>query len=500
MLSCFYMRVNSIGKFKIAFLTSLTLIMFFGVLYLVRVWNTSKEMTSDKALLTAKIAESVFPKDSIAKLDLNSTDLEKKEYQHIKTSLLNIRKLDEKIRFSYIYVERKGEIYIVADSEPVDSKDYSPPGQKYTEASVENLKPFVSKQALITKPITDRWGTWISILVPMKSYKSDEVIAVFGMDYPAKDWNDEAIVRVTQAGIIILALILIMLAFYVVIDSNLKIRESERNYHTFFETIEDAVIVADKNGKIFYTNKATSHKLGYSEEELRNMHVLDVKQKSKRKEAEKIFADVLAGKQNSCPLPLEKKDGTLIPSDTRIWFGKWDGKDCFFCISKDISKDQELLQKFSKIFANNPTLMAMSTFHDKDRIYTDVNKSFLDKFGYEKNEVIGKSVEDLGIIVEKEKQKIIINELKQNGHVQDVELTMKTKSGVILEGSLSGEMIDIQGKPYALTVLVDQTESNQSKKEMEAKNEELERMNKLMINRELKMVELKKEVEKLKKS
>lgn len=436
-------------------LSSLTIVIF-GAVFVWYGWNAGLHATSDQALQTAEIAVAAFPQDAIAKLRGNASDLEIKEYQHIKTNLQNIISVDPKVRFAYVLVQKAGRIYFVADSEPVSSADYSPPGQEYNEADVITRQPFIDGLAIITKPAADRWGNWVSALVPMKDPVTGKVIALFGMDYPANKWSTAALSHATQSGLMVLVLLSLLYALYAIINSEHKIKESEFNYHTFFETIDDMIIVGDKKGNIIYTNGAVTRKLGYSVKELRRLQVLDLNQKGKRDEAEQIFADIFAGKRTSCPLPLERKNGTLIPSSTRVWLGKWGGQDCIFSISTDLDVEQELLQKFNQVFNDNPALMAISTM--TDRKFTDVNQAWLAKLGYTKEEVIGKTAHDLELFNQPEQQVRVAKELTKNGYIHNIELQVKTKTGSILVGDFSGEILESQGNKYFLTVMIDNTE------------------------------------------
>jgi len=251
--------------------------------------------------------------------------------------------------------------------------------------------------------------------------------------------------------------------------SEQSIRDSEANFRTFFETIDDLIFIANKSGEIFFSNSAVSRKLGYTQNELFGMHVLDVHPTDKRSEAENIFSDMFAGKRDYCPLPLMKKDGTILPVETRVWFGKWDGKDSIFGVSKDLTKEQESLQKFNKIFESNPALMAMSEL--KDGRFVEVNYAFTNKLGYSKDEIIGKTSLDLDLFSEPEQQQNLADDLRKNGKIYNCELKVKTKTGNILNGLFSGEIIDSQGKKYFLTVMVDIT----AQKEAEEKAKEASR-------------------------
>jgi len=239
-----------------------------------------------------------------------------------------------------------------------------------------------------------------------------------------------------------------------------KLKESEDNFRTFFDTVDDLIFVGNRQGVIFHTNDAVSKKLGYTKNDLQGMHVLDVHPKEKRAEAEQIFGDMFAGRRNSCPLPLARKDGSYLPVETRVWFGKWDGKDCIFGISKDLSTEQAAYDKFHKMFDNNPALMAVSTM--PDRRFVEVNHAFLNKLGYRKEEIIGKTAQELGLFIQNEKQIEAVNQLQKEGRITNIELKVRKKDGQIMDGLFSGEIIDNQIEKSFLTVMTDISEQRSS--------------------------------------
>lgn len=233
------------------------------------------------------------------------------------------------------------------------------------------------------------------------------------------------------------------------------VKEKDENFRMLFETIKDMIFVATVDGAILYSNKAVVENLGYSREELSKMHILDVHSEIHRKKAEKIFSDMFRGIRDYCPLPLKKKDGKFLPVKTRVWFGKWNGIDCIYGISNDLSKQQAALEKFHKIFDNNPSLMAVNNI--SDRRFVEVNNSFLDKLGYKREEIIGKTSHELGIFIKKEKQLRLAKKLENGGEIRNVELNIKKKDGGILHGLFSGEIIDTQSEKCFLTVMTDIT-------------------------------------------
>ena len=253
-----------------------------------------------------------------------------------------------------------------------------------------------------------------------------------------------------------------------------EIQDSESNFRTFFETIGDIITVADEQGNILFGNKAVFDKLGYSLDELLQMTVPDLHPAEKRQEAGEIVQAMLRGERSNCPIPLQTKDGNFIPVETRIWRGRWNGRNCLFGISKDLTPELEAQQIFESLFRNNPNLMAVSTIHDRQ--FIDVNNAFLRKLGYSREDVIGKTIQELGLFPQTDVQNAVRDKLAANGKIQNVELKVKTKNGQYLDGLFSGETIETKGELCFLTVMVDITERKQADELMRSAQEELHRL------------------------
>lgn len=244
-----------------------------------------------------------------------------------------------------------------------------------------------------------------------------------------------------------------------------RLVQSENNFRNFFNTIDDLFIIGSPEGDVLYANNAVSRKLGYSFEELKALKILELHPSGKRDEAAEILTAMFKGERSSCPLELQDKKGSSFPVETRVWMGKWNGEDCIFGISKDLSREQEALQKFTKLFENNPALMAISNV--EDNIITDVNTSFLNTLGYERGEVLGKTNRDLGLFADPGHRKSIVEHFLREGHVRDVEVVIRCKDGKFTNGLFSGELIDNFGIKSFLTVMVDITEQVRLRQEVE---------------------------------
>ncbi len=254
-----------------------------------------------------------------------------------------------------------------------------------------------------------------------------------------------------------------------------KLKESEKNFRTFFETIDDLIFVGKPDGKILFANSAVTNKLGYSPDELSSMHIIDLHPKDKQAEAESIITCIFRKERDNCLLPLCSKDGRLLPVETRAWFGAWNGEECVFGISKDLTKEQEAQQKFEHLFRNNPALMALTSA--EERTFVDVNNAFLDSLGFTRSEVIGKKVKDLSIFLHPDEQDQLAEKLYYDGRMSEMELQLKRKDDMILTGIFSGETINIQGEPHFLTVMIDITERKIAEKRLEEFAKRMEEKN-----------------------
>ncbi len=113
-------------------------------------------------------------------------------------------------------------------------------------------------------------------------------------------------------------------------------------------------------------------------------------------------------------------------------------------------------EKFSKAFRSSPTFITICTLND-DR-FIDVNDAFLNASGYSREEVIGRSSEELGIWVDPADREKMAGRLREEGIVNNQEIKFRVKSGNVLTALWSAELIDIEGEPCVLAVILDITE------------------------------------------
>jgi len=154
--------------------------------------HADKLMREDFLRNTRMVAQAI-DSDRVKNLSGTEADLTSSEYLQIKDQFIATRTAFPKCRFLYLMGRRAdGKVFIYVDSEPAGSKDESPPGQIYEEISAEYLSAFDTRTERTVGPVTDRWGTWITSLIPIKKTGTGELVAVLGMDMDARSWKWEA--------------------------------------------------------------------------------------------------------------------------------------------------------------------------------------------------------------------------------------------------------------------------------------------------------------------
>jgi signal transduction histidine kinase len=148
------------------------------------------QVSRDLIETRAVTAAGAFSGEEIYALNADSRDLENKTYQSIKRRLTSIREGNNGTRFAYLMGMKGNNVVFLADSEAPTSKDYSPPGAVYPEATGLLRSVFYNKEAVIEGPITDSYGTWVSGLAPVTD-ETGKIVAVLGIDIPSEDYYQQ---------------------------------------------------------------------------------------------------------------------------------------------------------------------------------------------------------------------------------------------------------------------------------------------------------------------
>lgn len=114
-------------------------------------------------------------------------------------------------------------------------------------------------------------------------------------------------------------------------------------------------------------------------------------------------------------------------------------------------------QKFLKAFQYSPDPMSITEL--REGRFIELNDAFYNIMGWAKNEAIGRTVFDLNIWYNPADREQLVQTLMENGSIKDYEAYLRIRNGEIRTFSLSGEIIELDGKPYFLNSCKDITDS-----------------------------------------
>ncbi len=251
-----------------------------------------------------------------------------------------------------------------------------------------------------------------------------------------------------------------------------SLRLSEESLRSYFDAVEDFVFVVDGAGRIIHANRMALSRLGYSADELAGMEILRLNPEDRRREAEENYSALLAGAAEKCPLPVVMKDGRLIPVESRVYRGRWNGEEVLFGVCRDLSELRAAEEKFEKLFRSNPCPMVLRSLSAGTAV--DVNDAFTALLGYSREEVVGGADFGLGLWVDPVGREAALKELREDGRLKGFDVTVRAKDGSLREGHFSAETLEIRGEKLVLTVLNDVTELKRAERELRDHRDRLE--------------------------
>ena len=231
----------------------------------------------------------------------------------------------------------------------------------------------------------------------------------------------------------------------------------------------DGIITIDENHKIVLFNPAAeklfqcpAHEvLGQSVDQFiplrfRNMHSLHIRTFGDQAVTRRLmgFPGDLYGL---------RKSGEEFPIEASISQINLSGQKFYTVILRDITEAKNAVdelrhseERFGKAFKANPQPMSITTL--SSGIYLDVNDSFLEMSGYQREEVLAHSSLELGIWETPDHRTDFVNKLNEQGSIVNLETKFRTKDGSLRVLLSSAEKLELAGQECLLVASSDITE------------------------------------------
>jgi len=248
-------------------------------------------------------------------------------------------------------------------------------------------------------------------------------------------------------------------------EATQTLREREERFRGVFESPMIGTLFWNADGDIADANDTFLQMVGYTRSDIlsgevrwRNMTPLEYAEQDDRALQEIAATGVMT--------PIEKeyirKDGSRIPIllGAASLPGPTLAGVAFVLDVSERKKAEEALrdseEKLSKAFHSAPMLMAFSTVDEGQ--FIDVNAQFLQTLGFGKDEVIGRTSMELGLFVDPVQRDAVVQEVRQEGYAESVDVAVRTKNGDVRHGHFGASLLELQTGPCLFTVMSDVTE------------------------------------------
>ncbi|MFA6224110.1 MAG: response regulator [Desulfomonilaceae bacterium] len=262
---------ETLGGRWLAFSLTLTILAGWGATGLVGARADRNER--ENLLVQAGMVAGGVASDQLERLTGSVSDLDSSDYKAVHERFEMMKKGNPLCRFLYLLGWKDGLVVFLMDSEPIGSKDFSPPGYVYDDAPPAIKKIFETGKEITDGPYTDKWGSWISAFVPLSGPNTDgKVMAVLGIDVSSSLWAKSIATSRLLPILFTLITVMLIIGFFAIElkhkESELEIRASEARLRIVFNSAHDALIIQDATGRVINFNSMMLDLFNYTPDQI----------------------------------------------------------------------------------------------------------------------------------------------------------------------------------------------------------------------------------------
>ena len=250
--------------------------------------------------------------------------------------------------------------------------------------------------------------------------------------------------------------------------------DAEKQYRDIFDGALEGIYRTSLEGKNLAANPALARMLGYdSPEEVVSTIVDSANQVWANPNDRAGFLHRLEqyGSVRGYECQYKRKDGTVIwvSLSGRIVYGA-DGRALYTDgFVQDITERRRMEQalrrseeKFAKVFLCSPAVSILFTPEAKGNRIADVNEAFEQNTGFRREEVIGRTTQELDLWADPNDFGDFMNRFRAAGRLRNFEHRVRKKNGEIGVGLTSAELVELDDLPYAISATIDITEQKKA--------------------------------------
>ncbi len=127
------------------------------------------------------------------------------------------------------------------------------------------------------------------------------------------------------------------------------------------------------------------------------------------------------------------------------------------------------LETFLAVFDSSPACMSITTL---ERRYVRVNKRFVEIYGFDESEVVGRNARELGILDPEEHERVS-SIIREKGRIKNETIKCKSKDGRVIYAISSIENMEINGRRYLVSSFLDISPILQQQQLIEQQNKDM---------------------------
>jgi PAS domain S-box-containing protein len=248
-------------------------------------------------------------------------------------------------------------------------------------------------------------------------------------------------------------------------QSEEALHESENRYRSVVENAREGIAVV-QDGILKFVNPYLVNAMGYSENEHLSRPFIEFVHQDDRKLVMEIYMKRFKGEE----IPLVYEFRTVDKQGNTKWLEnngimiEWDGKPATLNFLRDITgrkmAEESLRQSQERLKILFESAPDAYYIHDLEGNFIDGNKAAEELVGYAKEEAIGKSMFELGMITEADVPKVIaaIAANREGKPAGPQELLLNHKNGSKVMVEIRSYPVDIAGETLILGIARDITE------------------------------------------
>jgi len=249
------------------------------------------------------------------------------------------------------------------------------------------------------------------------------------------------------------------------------LREAEAKYRHIFDSALEGIYRNTLQGRSLEANPALAKMLGYDSPQDFVSTVTDVAHQVWLNPQDRSRCLQLLephGFVRGYECQFKRKDGTAVwvsvnirrvgcPDEQAAYY------EGFIEDINDRKRTAEALrkseEKFAKAFLCSPAVMVLTDSEDR---LLEVSEAFVGVAGYQRDEVIGRTIQDLRLWSDPHEFDAYRTHLRTYGGIRNMEFHFHRRNGELATGLISGESIELDGKTCRIAAILDITERKEA--------------------------------------